>query len=207
MFNTDTLVYKATLRTLSTSQYYKHSLVGDGIILTVTWSPSHIAILSNMSNKAKGYPDISSRQFLYHLSIISILPIFALVDFDPDGLGIMSTYKYGSVSLAHENSKLAVPRIRWLGLKSSDIFQRTVDQNGAALKDKVGLIKLSSRDRRIATRMLKRECFEEKGREEEWRRELQVMLMLNVKAEIQMLNGGMGGLEAWLNEKLREALV
>ena len=47
--------------------------------------------------------------------------------------------------------------------------------------------------------------FEE---EKEWRRELQVMLTLNVKAEIQILSEragggpGRGGLESWLDEKV-----
>jgi meiotic recombination protein SPO11 len=121
------------------------------------------------------------------------IPIFALVDFDPDGIGIMSTYKYGSMALAHENLNLAVPSIRWLGVKSSDIVQGSIDHTG--------LLKLSSRDRGIARRMLQRDVFGEDGREQEWRRELQVMLVLNVKAEIQILSSG-GGVEAWLDGKL-----
>jgi meiotic recombination protein SPO11 len=120
------------------------------------------------------------------------------VDFDPDGLGIMSTYKYGSVALAHENRNLAVPSIRWLGVRSSDIIQ-----DGS---DKTGLLKLGSRDRRIATRMLDKEIFEERGREREWRRELQVMLILNFKAEIQILSAG-SGLETWLDAKISQAMT
>lgn len=122
----------------------------------------------------------------------------ALVDFDPDGIGIMSTYKYGSMALAHENANLAVPSIRWLGVRSSDVVQ---DEN-----DKTGLLKLSARDRRIAIRMLEKDIFEEGGREDEWRRELQVMLVLNRKAEIQILSSG-EGLECWLNVELVDALA
>jgi meiotic recombination protein SPO11 len=115
------------------------------------------------------------------------------MDFDPDGLGIMSTYKYGSMALAHENQNLAVPSIQWVGVRSSDIIRGESDMTG--------LLKLSSRDRRIAMRMLEKDIFEECGREEEWRREVQVMLMLNVKAEIQILSAGQG-LEDWLDRKL-----
>jgi len=129
--------------------------------------------------------------------------VFSLVDFDPDGIGIMSTYKYGSVALAHENANLAVPRVRWLGVKSSAFLHfNDVDASG---KDKVGMLKLTKRDRRIATSMLGKECFEEEGREPEWRRELQVMLMLNVKAEIQILSSARGGLNGWIDGKLVEA--
>jgi meiotic recombination protein SPO11 len=125
------------------------------------------------------------------------------VDFDPDGLGIMSTYKYGSMALAHENLNLAVPSIRWLGVRSEDII------DSGSKKDRVGLLRLSARDRRLAVRMLDREMFDEeekKGGEMEWRRELQVMLMLNVKAEIQILSSGMG-LERWLDGKMMEGVA
>jgi meiotic recombination protein SPO11 len=149
--------------------------------------------------KAKGYPDLQTRQFLYLLSTKSPnIPIYSLVDFDADGIGIMSTYKYGSIAMHHQREILAVPSARWLGVRSSDI----IVTEGV---EKVGLLELTSRDRRIARRMLEKETMEEEGREAEWRRELQVMLMLNLKAEIQILSDGDGGLEKWLDEKLRSA--
>lgn len=45
----------------------------------------------------------------------------------------------------------------------------------------------------------------EKDVEEEWRRELQIMLMVNVKAEIQVLGNG-EKLGEWLDGKLRSAV-
>jgi len=116
------------------------------------------------------------------------------VDYDPDGLGIMSTYKYGSMALAHENANLAVPSIQWLGVRSCDIVQNDAD--------KIGLLKLTKRDRRIAIRMLEKDMFQEGGKEGEWRRELQVMLMLNLKAEIQVLSSGDSDLEGLLDTRL-----
>jgi meiotic recombination protein SPO11 len=150
--------------------------------------------------QAKGYPDIRTRQFLHLLSTSHPhIPIFCLVDFDPNGMGIMSTYKYGSMALSHQNQNLAVPSIRWLGIRGSDILQ---------MKDceVTGRLKLTDRDRRIATRMLDKEIFQDGAREEGWRRELQIMLMLNCKAEIQILSSRDDGLEGWLDEKLLEAL-
>jgi meiotic recombination protein SPO11 len=47
--------------------------------------------------------------------------IFALVDFDPDGIAIMRTYKNGSRRLEHEQDA-TVPRLRWLGIHSDDIL-------------------------------------------------------------------------------------
>lgn len=93
------------------------------------------------------------------------------------------------MNLAHETADLAVPSIQWMGVRSADIVRC-----GA---DKVGLLALKERDRRIAGKMLHRD-----GLEAEWRRELQVMLMLGVKAEIQILSEGVGGLEEWLDRML-----
>jgi meiotic recombination protein SPO11 len=120
------------------------------------------------------------------------------VDFDPDGIGIMSTYKYGSVTLSHQNQLLIVPSINWLGVQSTDIIP--IEESG-----RTGLMRLSTRDRRIANCMLERPAFQG-GVEPEWRRELQVMLMLNCKAEIQILSDGGTGLKDWLDRKLIEAL-
>ena len=120
------------------------------------------------------------------------------MDFDPDGIGIMSTYKYGSVALSHENQSLIVPSISWLGIQSADIIP-VQGQPGT------GLLKLSSRDRRVATKMLERAAFQEEI-EWKWRSELQVMLMLNCKAEIQILSDDGGDLEGFLDNKLAEAI-
>ncbi|RAL62863.1 hypothetical protein DID88_004704 [Monilinia fructigena] len=97
----------ATFRTLTEKRYWASSIAGKGILLT-----------------AKGYPDTQSRQFLHYLEKhFPLISIYALVDFDPDGIGIMSTYKHGSAALAHENEDLSVPSICWLGLRSTDMMQ------------------------------------------------------------------------------------
>lgn len=54
-------------------------------------------------------------------------------------------------------------------------------------------------------KMLRRDIWAENGPEMEWRREVQVMLMLNIKAEMEILNERTGGMEAWLEEKLIRA--
>ncbi|KAL2067544.1 hypothetical protein VTL71DRAFT_1969 [Oculimacula yallundae] len=142
-----------------------------------------------IEKEAKGYPDIQTRQFLHLLSTHHpSIPIYALVDFDPDGLGTMSTYKHGSQALSHELN-LKVPSVQWLGVRSCDFLGKENDTRG--------LLKLTARDRRIALKMLERDEL----REEEWRGELQVMLFLNVKAEIQILGNG-ERLGEWLDGKL-----
>jgi meiotic recombination protein SPO11 len=46
--------------------------------------------------------------------------------------------------------------------------------------------------------MLGRPPCDEGGDEPEWRRELQLMLMVNKKAELQLLERTEGGLAGWL---------
>ncbi|MCJ1437617.1 hypothetical protein MMC27_007004 [Xylographa pallens] len=178
---------EATFCSLASTMFCRDSGIGDGIIIT-----------------GKGSPDILSRKFLRRLSeshnANSILPpIFCLADFDPYGLQIVSTYKYGSKALAHENAGLVVPTLRWLGLKSKDL---PTDETSA---DESGLLPLTGRDRKMVVQMLRRPAFSAEF-EPEWRRELQAMLMLDMKAEIQLLDRREEGLVTWLKAAIKEGL-
>ena len=114
-------------------------------------------------------------------------------------MAITSTYKHGSFNLSHENAGLNVPSIQWLGIQSRDILA------GSGQGEYYGLLRLSARDRKKAADMLERsEVLQEGGKEEEWRRELQVMLMLNVKAEMEVLAEREGGVKEWVEERLIE---
>lgn len=79
----------------------------------------------------------------------SSIPIFALVDCDPHGLEILSTYCFGSRALAHEADQLAAPDIQWLGLKIADVGREGIG------RDK--LLPLKSTDRLKAHALLKRD--------------------------------------------------
>ncbi|KAL9085629.1 MAG: hypothetical protein Q9165_007530 [Trypethelium subeluteriae] len=153
--------------------------------------------------EGKGYPDIATRAFLRALVVPSSWNLFsspksyALVDYDPDGLAILSTYKYGSRALPHENMDIAVGSIEWLGLNSS---QAMADRDVVDYQQ--GLITLSDRDRRRANQLLDDAPFREAGPERAWRRELQVMLVLNMKAEMQIRDSDVNGLSRWLEMNL-----
>ncbi|KAL8909026.1 MAG: hypothetical protein Q9207_000477 [Kuettlingeria erythrocarpa] len=155
--------------------------------------------------QAKGYPDLSTRAFLRLLSRSSHapLPAYALVDFDPDGIAIMSTYKHGSFTLSHESANLKTPTIGWLGLRSRDLHTEKLlsSSNG---DQQNGMLLLSARDRKKAVKMLDKETYGENGPEQEWRRELHTMLMLNMKAEMEMLSERKGGVAKWVKERLCE---
>ncbi|RHZ56663.1 putative meiosis-specific topoisomerase Spo11 [Aspergillus thermomutatus] len=178
---------EAVYRRLSRSSYHTRAAAGKGILVT-----------------GKGYPDLSTRAFVRrlldetrHLPAEEAPRFYALVDSDPDGMAIMSTYKYGSMAHARDNEKLNVPKLRWLGLRTSDVIE------GADSFGDDGFIRLSPRDRKKAIAMLSNNpVWAINGPEQEWRAELQQMLMLNLKAEIEILYDRQEGLEGWIDKKM-----
>ena len=95
-----------------------------------------------------------------------------------------------------------VSSIQWLGIQSRDVLA------GNGQDEYSGLLKLTARDRKKAADMLERsEVLQEGGAEKEWRRELQVMLMLNVKAEMEILAEREGGVKGRIEEKLFESVT
>lgn len=145
---------------------------------------------------------MSTREFVHHLLVVSSRHkrpprFYALVDGDPHGISIMSTYKYGSMVHLHENGRLSLPRLEWLGLRVADAILAS-ESSGAN-----SVLSLTTSDRRKILAMLRNNpAWSNDGPEPEWRSELQRMLMLNVKAEIEMLYERDGGLETWIDRKL-----
>ncbi|KAF2106621.1 Spo11/DNA topoisomerase VI subunit A [Lophiotrema nucula] len=163
---------------------------------------------------AKGYPDLASRRFLRLLADHApYIPMHIVVDFDPDGINIMSTYKHGSYRLAHEDGtdsgtpSINLPQLRWLGVQSHQLSRLPamglIPCDGATTGDQ-GLTRMTARDRRKACQMLEWDIVTEEGGEKIWRHELHTMLMLNIKAEMQVLEERSGGLASWLGAELRE---
>ncbi|KAF7170966.1 hypothetical protein CNMCM5623_003477 [Aspergillus felis] len=178
---------EAVYRRLSRSSYHTRAAAGKGVLVT-----------------GKGYPDLSTRAFVRmlldetrHLPEEEAPRFYALVDSDPDGMAIMSTYKYGSMAHARDNEKLNVSKLRWLGLRTSDVI------GGADSFGDEAFIRLSPRDRKKAIAMLSNNpVWAEDGPEHEWRAELQQMLMLNLKAEIEILYDRQEGFEGWIDKKM-----
>ncbi|KXT17015.1 hypothetical protein AC579_7417 [Pseudocercospora musae] len=161
---------EATFRSVASSELWS-IIICQGIIMT-----------------GKGYPDLSSRAMLRFLSRPSLQngfsspPVYGLADFDPDGFGILSVYKSGSKALAHETEETAVPEMQWLGLRSAHLSLAARD-----IRSSQGLLTLSSRDRKKAVKMLD-DNDASHSEDIEAKKELQTMLMLNMKAELQLLD-------------------
>lgn len=190
--------------------------------------------------------------------------MYALVDYDPDGISIMRTYRTGSKSLGHEED-ITTPELQWLGIRSQHILpmrqemdeavhsqpsqsssngssqsNQTLSRHSSFARSVSGgsfnafsqviegnegtppepghrrqpthvrstpqetLTPLTTRDRKAAVNLLKGISDEEEdmGADEmEQMRELQIMLMLNIKAEIQAVDN-LGDMTDWLDRNL-----
>lgn len=104
------------------------------------------------------------------------LPIYVLVDNDPWGFYIYSVVKQGSMKLAYESARMAVPDAKFIGLSS-------YDQEKYTLPDEV-TIKLNDGDKKRIKELLNYKWFQKK----EWRKELESMLKKGVKLELEALS-------------------
>ncbi|KAJ5008519.1 Meiotic recombination protein rec12 [Colletotrichum sp. SAR 10_66] len=179
-------------------------LLAGPIILHMRDSSS---VSASASDTGKGVPDLHTKQFLHLLhSAKPELPIYGLVDFDPYGVNIMRCYSHGSRGHAHEVG-VTVPSMQWLGIKSGDLLGRQdlgVDDDAAFSRQQQSESNfeatdaLKDRDRKIAKTLLGNIPDELDEYNIECRRELQIMLFLSVKAEIQAVDDA-GNISNWLD--------
>ncbi|KAK8135686.1 hypothetical protein PG984_003626 [Apiospora sp. TS-2023a] len=216
---------EATFRSLVSLRYHEISVAGRGILMT-----------------AKGYPDLASRQFVHRIhSECPRIPLYALMDFDPDGVSILRTYKHGSQSMRHEEHVTA-PGLLWLGVKSSDLLElqmrlppmvssglsngrnsqpalssSQIDNDsesgrslarslpGSTRRGETGwkFLSMSCRDRTKAVQLLcsLNDQAHQDADEMELTSEVQLMLVLNMKFEIQAVDQA-ENMAYWLDERL-----
>lgn len=170
---------EASFRSILASSFWD-TIASEGVVVT-----------------GKGYPDLATRAMLRYLSVPSPQngfcspPVYGLADFDPDGLAILSVYKNGSATLTHENDGLKVPQLQWLGLRRGHVAVLWHDLHASQ-----GLLELTTRDRKKARKML------EIGKDVEVLTALQHMLLLNAKAELQILDASESGMTDLLRASL-----
>jgi len=116
------------------------------------------------------------RRLLQRMNNELKIPIYVLVDNDPWGLYIYSVVKQGSISLAYESMRMAVPKARFLGLRSRD-FKKF------KLSDDVK-IDLEQKDITRAKEMLAYPWFGAKH----WQEEINDLLQAGFKMEIEALS-------------------
>ncbi|MFN7430277.1 MAG: hypothetical protein ACK5TP_06830 [bacterium] len=116
------------------------------------------------------------RRLLRRLNQELGLPIYCLLDNDPWGHYIFSVIKQGSISLAFESNRLAIPDAKFLGI-------RAIDYTRCELPDDVQ-IALNDNDISRAKQIAAYPWFENhKG----WQREIQGLLDNGFKMEVESL--------------------
>ncbi|KAI8569670.1 hypothetical protein RHMOL_Rhmol02G0295400 [Rhododendron molle] len=121
---------------------------------------------------AKGYPDIATRFLLHRISrTFPDLPIFGLVDWNPAGLAILCTFKFGSIGMGLEAYRYAC-NVKWLGVRKDDL----------ELLPEQSFIPLKPRDLQIAKSLASSEILPDNYKEE-----LAVMVESGKRAEIEAL--------------------
>ncbi|GMH25040.1 hypothetical protein Nepgr_026883 [Nepenthes gracilis] len=126
----------------------------------------------------RGYPDIPTRRFLRVLIDNLHIPVCCLVDSDPYGFDILTTYRFGSMQMAHDAKFLRIPEICWLGAFTSDAAKYNLPSHC--------LLPLTAEDKKRTEAMLHR-CYLQ-NEEPQWRLELEFMLEKGVKFEIEALS-------------------
>jgi DNA topoisomerase VI subunit A len=123
-----------------------------------------------------GQPPRGVRRLLNRLHFELKLPIYCLLDNDPWGYYIYSVIKQGSINLAYESQRMAIPDVRYLGLRSKDLER-------CQLSDSVK-ITLNENDKKRAKQIANYPWFAKKR---EWQREIQKMLSNDFKLEVESL--------------------
>jgi DNA topoisomerase-6 subunit A len=124
----------------------------------------------------KGQPSRGVRRLLYRLNNELQLPIYCLLDNDPWGYYIYSVIKQGSINLAYESQRMAIPGAKYIGLRS-------IDYERCELTPSVK-ISLNENDRKRAKQIAKYPWFEGKTA---WQKEIKKMLDNDFKLEVESL--------------------
>jgi len=123
-----------------------------------------------------GQPPRGVRRLLHRMHNELKLPVYCLLDNDPWGYYIYSVIKQGSINLAFESRRMAVPEAKFIGVRSKDY--EAID-----LPDDVK-IAIDDKDIKRAKQILNYPWF--KGKKE-WEKEIAAMLKHGFKMEVESL--------------------
>jgi DNA topoisomerase-6 subunit A len=123
-----------------------------------------------------GQPPRGCRRLLQRFNQELKLPIICLLDCDPWGHYIYSVIKQGSISLAFESSRLAIPEAKFLGIRAKDYQE-------CSLSDAVK-IELKPNDTKRAEEIAAYPWFKD---HKPWQKEIAKMLSNGFKMEVESL--------------------
>jgi DNA topoisomerase-6 subunit A len=141
-----------------------------------------------------GQPPRGVRRLIYRMHDELRLPVYVLVDNDPWGYYIYSVIKQGSINLAFESQRMAIPAARFIGMSSFDADRFELPAHVT--------MPLTAEDRRRAKEIRNYPWFQKK----EWQREIKHMEALAVKLELEALSNKRFSFitEEYLPRKLKE---
>ena len=123
-----------------------------------------------------GQPARGMRRLLRRMHEELELPLFVLLDNDPWGYYIYSVIKHGSINLAYESRRMAVPDARFIGVSS-------FDYDRCDMSDDVK-IELDASDVKRAKQIANYPWFASKR---PWQREIKKMLSNGFKMEVEAM--------------------
>jgi len=123
-----------------------------------------------------GQPARGMRRLLRRMNDELKLPVFVLLDNDPWGYYIYSVIKHGSINLAYESRRMAIPDARFIGVSSFD-YER------CEMNDDVK-IELDQNDTKRAKQILEYPWFASK---KPWQKEIRKMLQNGFKMEVEAM--------------------
>jgi DNA topoisomerase-6 subunit A len=126
--------------------------------------------------EGSGQPTRGVRRMLHRLNKEHGLPVYCLLDCDPWGHYIYSVIKQGSISLAFESQRLAIPDAKYIGIRS-------IDYERCGLTDDVK-IELNDRDTKRAKQIAAYPWFADN---KQWQKEIKKMLTNGFKMEVESL--------------------
>ena len=131
----------------------------------------HSCILTEGSGHSRGV-----RRLLHRLNKELGLPIYCLLDCDPWGHYIYSVIKQGSINLAFESQRMAVPEAKFIGIRSDDYDRCDLSSDVR--------IALNDRDIARANQIADYPWFLDR---KPWQKEIRTMLANGFKMEVESL--------------------
>ena len=126
--------------------------------------------------EGSGQPPRGVRRLLHRMHTELKLPVYCLLDCDPWGHYIYSVIKQGSINLAFESQRMAIPDAKFMGIRAKD-FERCELTSDVC-------IELNDRDKTRAKQIAAYPWFEHK---KHWQKEIRAMLRNGFKMEVESL--------------------
>ncbi len=123
-----------------------------------------------------GQPARGMRRLLQRMHNELKLPVFVLLDSDPWGYYIYSVIKHGSINLAYESRRMAIPDAKYIGVSAFD-YER------CGLSDNVK-IELDQADIKRCKQIAEYPWFAKK---KEWQREIKKLVSQGFKMEVEAM--------------------